>query len=563
MADVACRVIGLGRKDIDAVGDRRGIPAEVVGGGTVTYLEHTVQVEFDLGNADVVTRAGGHRNRACRRTVVHRGDDGDDRCGRVVEHRDGDVGRLADVACSVIGLGRKSIDAVGDRRGIPAEVIGGGAVAHLQGAVYIELHLGNADVVARVGRNRKGACRRTVVHRGGKGDDRGSRVVEHRDRDGRRLTDVACRVIGLGRKSIDAVGDCRGVPIEAVWCATYGRLQGAVQIKFDLGNADVVARVGGNQNRTCRRAVVHRRGHGDDRRGCVVEHRDRDVRRLADVACRVIGLGRKGIDAVGDRRGVPAEAVGGGAVAHLQGAVYIELHLGNADVVARACGNRNRACRRTVVHRRADGDDRRGRVVGHRDRDIRRLADVACRVIGLGRKGIDAVGDRRGVPAEAVGGGAVAHLQGAVYIELHLGNADVVARACGNRNRACRRTVVHRRADGDDRRGRVVGHRDRDIRRLADVACRVIGLGRKGIDAVGDRRGVPAEAVGGGAVAYLQSAVYIELNLDNGSVIGGVSADHCCPADGGIVCRSTQCHARSSSICCHIVKGRHLHHPGT
>ena len=65
--------------------------------------------------------------------------------------------------------------------------------------------------------------------------------------------------------------------------------------------------------------------------------------------------------------------------------------------------------------------------VGNRDRERGRIGDVAGRIAGTSQQRVAGVRRRGRVPTHAVGsGGVLGAEQGAIQVELHAGNADVV-----------------------------------------------------------------------------------------------------------------------------------------
>ena len=69
----------------------------------------------------------------------------------------------------------------------------------------------------------------------------------------------------------------------------------------------------------------------------------------------------------------------------------------------------------------------RGLRVGNRDRERGRIGDVAGRIAGTSQQRVAGVRRRGRVPTHAVGsGGVLGAEQGAIQLELHAGNADVV-----------------------------------------------------------------------------------------------------------------------------------------
>ena len=75
--------------------------------------------------------------------------------------------------------------------------------------------------------------------------------------------------------------------------------------------------------------------------------------------------------------------------------------------------------------------------VGNRDRERGRIGDVAGRIAGTSQQRVAGVRRRGRVPTHAVGsGGVLGAEQGAIQVELHAGNADVVRGVGGNGHNA-------------------------------------------------------------------------------------------------------------------------------
>src|SRR5206468_3751769 len=141
------------------------------------------------------------------------------------------------------------------------------------------------------------------------------------------------------------------------------------------------------------------------------------------------------------------------------GAVQLELHAGDAHVVARVGGDRDRGRNGGPTSGRRDGDRRRCRVVRDRDGDGGRRRLFGGGVTGLGVERVAPAG-RGLVPSATVfrSSRVLGPEVGAVQLELHAGDAHVVARVGGDRDRGRNGGPARRRRDRYRRRCRIVRH---------------------------------------------------------------------------------------------------------
>src|SRR5207245_1797072 len=172
-----------------------------------------VELELHAGYPDVVARAGCHGEGPRDRRPARGGRDGDGRRRRIVENGDGDGGGGRHVAGAIAGHGGQGVAGVGGGEGVPRYRVGRGRnLGPEVGAVELELHADDADVVAGAGRDAEWDGGRRAARGSCERDGRVYRVVKAGDGDGGGGRDVAGGITGHGGERVAAVGRADRVP---------------------------------------------------------------------------------------------------------------------------------------------------------------------------------------------------------------------------------------------------------------------------------------------------------------------------------------------------------------